>query len=379
MAHPENAYGRNLRLTLSGSSHGQAVSATLCGLPAGVRLPEPELLHLLARRAPGRHPTATARRESDIPTICSGAAVEAAPDGGRVWVTNGARLEITIPNQNARPEDYASVGRVPRPSHADYPARVRFGDEVELAGGGKYSGRMTAPLCAVGAFCRAYMAGQGIHIGAHILSVGSARDRAYARLSLSMAELYAPAGAPFPVLEAAAGEAMCGEIECARLTQDSVGGVVECGVIGLEPGLLGDHPFLGVEGRLSELLYAIPGVKAVAFGDGFELATGYGSSCNDPWLPPEPGERFLRLGSNHAGGVLGGMSSGAPILFRVGFKPTPSIAAPQRSVELETGKAVELRITGRHDPCIVPRAVPVVEAATAIALADMALDREATV
>lgn len=379
MAHPNNAYGRNLRLTLSGTSHGEAVSATLCGLPVGVRLPETELLRLLARRAPGTRPTSTARRERDIPTIRSGAVAETSATGERVWVTDGAPLDISIPNENARPTEYATTRRVPRPSHADYPALMRFGANVELAGGGKYSGRLTAPLCAVGAFCVAYLAGHGIYIGAHILSVGGAQDRPYARVALPVDELHAPAKAPFPVLDEEAGEAMRGEIECARLAGDSVGGVVECGVIGLTPGQLGDHPFLGMEARLAEILYAIPGVKAVAFGDGFGLSAGYGSDRNDPWLPPAPGEAFLRLGSNHAGGVLGGMSSGAPVLFTVGFKPTPSIAAAQRSVDLETGQAVELCIKGRHDPCIVPRAVPVVEAAAAVALTDMMLDGEAEV
>ncbi len=365
-----NTYGNNIQLTIFGGSHDVEIGMTLTGFPAGVRLTEAELLAFMARRAPGQGPWATARKEPDIPVFTAGVAEETT-EGGKIYITDGTPMRAVIINQNQRSGDYASLADVPRPSHADYAARMKFGDGVDLRGGGKYSGRLTAPLCIAGAFCLAYLRERGIEVGAHILAVGSVKDEVFDRLRLTPEELHAPASLPFSVIDPEAGEDMKGEIECARMTADSVGGSVECAVIGLPVGL-GDHPFDGMEGRISSILFSIPAVKAVAFGDGFDFVTGYGSTHNDPYEVAPDGNIITK--SNHCGGIVGGMSTGMPLIFSCAFKPTPSIGSEQASVSLSRRENTPLVIKGRHDPCIIPRAVPVVEAAAAVALVDMMLD-----
>ncbi len=363
-------YGNNIQLTVFGGSHDVEIGMTLTGFPAGVRLPEAELLAFMARRAPGRSAWATARKEPDIPVFTAGVTVEDTQDG-RVYVSDGTPMRGVILNQNQHSGDYAALADTPRPSHADYPARVKFGDAVDLRGGGKYSGRLTAPLCIAGAFCLAYLRRRGIEVGAHIQQIGAVKDTPYDRLHLTAEALHAPGSLPFPVIDPEAGEAMRGEIECARMTGDSVGGTIECAVTGLPVGL-GDHPFDGMEGRISAILFSIPAVKAVAFGDGFDFATGYGSTHNDAYFVDEDGT--IRTKANHCGGIVGGMSTGMPVIFSCAFKPTPSIGSEQESVSLSRRENVPLTIKGRHDPCIVPRAVPVVEAAAAVAVVDLLLD-----
>ena len=364
-----NTYGNNITLTIFGGSHDSEIGMTLTGFPAGVKLPEAELLAFMARRAPGQGPWATARKEPDIPVFTAGVTEETV-DGQKVYISDGTPMRAVIINQNQRSGDYSSLLDTPRPSHADYPARVKFGDTVDLRGGGKYSGRLTAPLCIAGAFCLAYLRERGIEVGAHILQVGAVKDAAFDRLHLTPEALHAPATSSFSVIDPEAGEAMKGEIECARMTADSVGGIVECAVIGLPVGL-GDHPFDGMEGRISSILFSIPAVKAVAFGDGFDFALGYGSTHNDAYRV-ENGEIVTK--TNHCGGIVGGMSTGMPVIFTCGFKPTPSIGCEQESVSLSRRENTTMTVKGRHDPCIIPRAVPVVEAAAAVAVVDMMLD-----
>ncbi len=366
-----NTYGNNIKLAIFGGSHDTEIGMTLTGFPVGVRMTEAELMAFMARRAPGRGPWATARKEPDIPVFTSGVAVETDADGNRTYISDGAPMRAVIINQNQHSGDYASLTDTPRPSHADYPARMKFGDSVDLRGGGKYSGRLTAPLCIAGAFCLAFLRARGIEIGAHISAIGAVSDRLFDRLQLSSDELHGPAQLPFAVLDSKAGEAMRGEIECARMGADSVGGAIECAVIGLPVGL-GDHPFDGMEGRLASILYAIPAVKAVAFGDGFDFVRGYGSTHNDAYRMDANGRIVTK--TNHCGGIIGGMSMGMPVIFTVAFKPTPSIGTEQESVSLSRRENTTLTVKGRHDPCIVPRAVPVVEAAAAVAVMDMLLD-----
>ena len=364
-----NTYGNNIYLTIFGGSHDPEIGMTLTGFPAGVKLPEAELLAFMARRAPGQGPWATARKEPDIPVFTAGVTEEML-DGQKVYISDGSPMRAVIINTNQRSGDYSSLLDTPRPSHADYPARVKFGDTVDLRGGGKYSGRLTAPLCIAGAFCLAYLRERGIEVGAHILQVGAVKDAAFDRLHLTPEALRAPAASSFSVIDPEAGEAMKGEIECARMTADSVGGIVECAVIGLPVGL-GDHPFDGMEGRISTILFSIPAVKAVAFGDGFDFALGYGSTHNDAYRV-ENGEIVTK--TNHCGGIVGGMSTGMPVIFTCGFKPTPSIGSEQESVSLTRRENTTMTVKGRHDPCIIPRAVPVVEAAAAVAVMDIMLD-----
>ena len=364
-----NTYGNNITLTIFGGSHDPEIGMTLTGFPAGIKLPEAELLAFMARRAPGQGPWATARKEPDIPVFTAGVTEEML-DGQKVYISDGSPIRAVIINTNQRSGDYSSLLDTPRPSHADYPARVKFGDTVDLRGGGKYSGRLTAPLCIAGAFCLAYLRERGIEVGAHILQVGAVKDAAFDRLHLTAEALHAPAASSFSVINPEAGEAMKGEIECARMTADSVGGIVECAVIGLPVGL-GDHPFDGMEGRISAILFSIPAVKAVAFGDGFDFALGYGSTHNDAYRV-ENGAVVTK--TNHCGGIVGGMSTGMPVIFTCGFKPTPSIGSEQESVSLTRRENTTMTVKGRHDPCIIPRAVPVVEAAAALAVMDMMLD-----
>ena len=364
-----NTYGNNIQLTIFGGSHDVEIGMTLSGFPAGVRLPEAELLAFMARRAPGQGPWATSRKEPDIPVFTAGVMVEET-EGGKVYVSDGTPMRAVIINTNQHSGDYASLLDTPRPSHADYPARVKFGDTVDLRGGGKYSGRLTAPLCIAGAFCLAYLRERGIEVGAHIQQIGAVKDMPFDRLRMNSDGLHAAASRSFPVLDPEAGEAMKGEIECARMVVDSVGGSVECAVIGLPVGL-GDHPFDGMEGRISSILFSIPAVKAVAFGDGFDFVTGYGSTHNDAYRMENGG---IVTKTNHCGGIVGGMSTGMPVIFSCAFKPTPSIGCEQESVSLSRREDTVLAVKGRHDPCIVPRAVPVVEAAAAVAVVDMMLD-----
>ncbi len=364
-----NTFGNNIKLSVFGGSHDPEIGMTLQGLPSGIRLAEVELLSFMERRAPGRGAWATVRKEPDIPVFTSGITVEET-ESGRIYISDGSPMRAIIANTDHRSGDYDSLLDTPRPSHADYPARMKFGDKTDLRGGGKYSGRLTAPLCVAGAFCLAYLLERGIEIGAHIQQIGAAKDIPFDRLYLTSDSLHAPAKASFPVIDPDAGEAMLGEIECARMMSDSVGGSVECAVIGLPVGV-GDHPFDGMECRISAILFSIPAVKAVAFGDGFGFVTGYGSTHNDAYRI-DRGE--IITATNHCGGIVGGMSTGMPLVLSCAFKPTPSIGCEQMTVSLSRHENTTLTIAGRHDPCIVPRAVPVVEAATALAVLDLMLD-----
>lgn len=350
-----SSFGAVLKLQLFGESHGPAVGMCLDGFPAGFRPDLTALQTFLDRRAPGRSALTSARREADRPEFLSGLA-----DG----LTCGAPLTAVLPNGDAHPADYAGLEDTPRPSHADYPAAVKFHGAQAASGGGHFSGRLTAPLCVAGGLCLQLLAAQGVEIFAHIAQIGSIPDRAFDPLAPERP------GSGFPVLDAAAGEAMRAEIAAAAAAGDSVGGVVECAVTGLPAGV-GAPMFDGLENRLAQALFAIPAVKGVEFGSGFAGAALRGSENNDPYCMKN-GAVCTR--TNHAGGILGGLSTGMPIVFRAAFKPTPSIALPQQTVRLSDGAPVTLELRGRHDPCIVPRAVPCVEAAAALAVLDATLE-----
>ena len=352
-------YGKNVHISIFGQSHGPAIGVTVDGLPAGEPVDVAVLRTFLARRAPGNGPLATPRREGDEPVFLSGLVADR---------TCGAPLTAVIYNQNCRSGDYSPFRDQPRPGHADYTAELRYDGFQDMAGGGHFSGRLTAPLCIAGGICRQILARRGITVNAHVLTIGSAQDRHFDPMGeqdLSRLEQLA-----LPVLEPAAGEAMEQEVLQARAAGDSMGGVVECLVQGYPAGV-GDPMFGGLESRLSAILFGIPAVKGLEFGAGFSAAELRGTENNDAFCL-EAG--CVRTRTNHHGGILGGISSGMPILFRLAFKPTPSVAAAQRTLRLSTGEEEILEIRGRHDPCIVPRAVPVVEAAAAAALLDALLD-----
>ena len=357
--------GTSVRCTVFGQSHSEAIGCVLEGLPAGFRPDMDRLARFMARRAPGRDPWSTPRREADAPRIVSGLN----PDGE----TCGAPLCALIANTNTRSSDYGELRRVPRPGHADWPAQVRWAGFQDVAGGGHFSGRLTAPLCVAGGICLQMLGERGISVAAHLAEVAGVADTPLAyRLDAPgaaatlQAQMAALADAPFPVLDAGAGEAMREAVEEARADLDSVGGVVECVATGLPAGV-GSPMFDGVENLLARALFGIPAVKGVEFGSGFRAAAMRGSEHNDPYVP---GTRGPEPAKNDAGGILGGLTTGAPLRVAVAVKPTSSIGRPQRSVDVATGEAAELRVRGRHDPCIAPRAVPVVEAVCALVLMD---------
>ena len=358
-------YYGHLTVSIFGQSHGPGIGVTMDGLPAGETVNLEELRAFLARRAPGRAPWSTTRKEGDEPEFLSG-----------LWegVTCGAPLTAVIRNTNTRSGDYAGLKDIPRPGHADYTAQMKYGGFQDAAGGGHFSGRLTAPLCIAGGVCKQLLARRGIFVGGHIAAIGRVADTSFDPVGLTQSELLAPGERPFPVLNGAAGEEMKAVIAAARAERDSVGGVVECAVLGLPPGL-GDPMLEGMENRIARLVFAIPAVKGVEFGAGFRAAELRGSENNDAFIMD--GERVTTR-TNHAGGILGGITTGMPLVFRAAVKPTPSIGREQDSVSLSRRENTKLVVHGRPDPCIVPRAVPCMEAAAAIAVYDALLEQEQT-
>lgn len=353
-------WGNKLRISVFGQSHSEALGVSIEGLPAGERVDLEELKAFLRRRAPGRSDLSSPRQERDEPQILCGLI-----DG----LCCGSPLTILFRNEDPRPQDYEALRDVPRPGHADLAAAIKYEGYQDHRGGGSFSGRMTAPLCAAGGVCLQLLSRRGITVAAHILSVGEAADRPFDPLGLSIEERKRLREAELPVLEPEAEEAFREEIRRAAAEGDSVGGVIEAAVLGLPAGL-GGPLFGGLDGKLASALFAIPAVKGVEFGEGFAAARLRGSLNNDPYGVKEG---KVMPETNHAGGVLGGISTGMPLLFRVAIKPTPSIALPQRSVSLSTLEPKELSCPGRNDPCIVPRAVPAVEAVAALTVLDLLL------
>ena len=355
-----SSWGRHIRISIFGQSHSAGIGAVVEGLPAGSPVDMDRLAAFLARRAPGKSPLSTPRKEADAPEFLSGVA------NGRLC---GAPLAFVIRNTNVRPGDYTEFIDTPRPGHADYTAAVKYGGFQDASGGGHFSGRLTAPLTAAGGICMQILESLGIFIGAHIVQAGNVRGRGFDPVNVSKSDLDARIFSPLTVLDAATGERMAAEIEAARSESDSVGGVVECAAVGLPAGV-GEPMFDGLESAIAQIVFGIPAVKGVEFGAGFEAAAMRGSQHNDRFV--NNGGHVRTVTNNH-GGSLGGIASGMPLIFRAAFKPTPSIARPQRTLNTKTMTEVELTIKGRHDPCIVPRAVPVVEAACALALCDALL------
>jgi chorismate synthase len=356
-----SVYGKNIRISIFGQSHSEAVGMTLDGIPAGIKLDMEKLSAFMERRAPGRSAHSTKRREPDRVKFLSGLA-----DG----VTCGSPLCAVIENTDVRSADYDMLRDLPRPSHGDYTGYVKFGGYGDIRGGGHFSARLTAPLCAAGAVCIQWLESEGIYIGAHLYSVADIRDEPFSLTGVNRDLMRKIASSPFPVIDPEAGGRMTEAIESARLDGDSVGGIVECAVTGLGAGL-GCPMFDGAENRIASVIFGIPAVRGIEFGLGFAAAGMRGSRHNDPFAARDG--KIVTETNNH-GGILGGITSGMPVVFRAAFKPTPSISAPQRTVRLSTMEEEELIVTGRHDPCVAVRAVPVVEAAAALAAADMKLD-----
>ncbi len=358
-----SCFGEQIKVTVFGESHARAVGVTIDGLPAGIRVDRDALSAFLARRAPGNAPYATARREKDEPEFVCGL---------HAGHTCGSPVTALIFNTDARPGDYAKAQNTPRPGHADLTAHIKYGGYGDLTGGGHFSGRLTAPLCVAGFLCKTVLESMGVSVGAHIHSILDVYDTPFDPVSVSAETLAAAGRSAFPVLDSAKGEDMLSAIAKAKAQGNSVGGVVECGAVGLPAGV-GEPMFGGIENRIAAAVFGIPAVKGIEFGAGFGAARMTGDQHNDPFAVC--GGKIVTK-TNHHGGALGGISTGMPVIFRAAFKPTPSIALTQQSVDLETMTETTLRALGRHDPCIVPRAVPVVEAAAAMALLDLIYQRK---
>lgn len=351
-------FGKNLKIQLFGQSHSECVGVVMDGLPAGELLDMEKIQTYLKRRAPGQSALTTSRKETDLPRIVCGLAEGA---------TCGAPLCALFENKDTRSEDYQDIKWIPRPGHADYTAFVKTNGCNDVRGGGHFSARLTAPLVFAGAVCAQLLEKQGITIAAHIFSIGSVLDKPFDPVNTSSREFSVLAANGFPVLDSAAGTAMQELIQSVAKEGDSIGGIVECCVLGLPPGV-GEPIFDGLENRIASAVFGIPAVKGIEFGAGFASATLKGSQNNDAFFYDG---NTVKTKTNRHGGILGGLSSGMPLLFKVAFKPTPSIAQEQDSVNLNTKTDTKLIVKGRHDPCVVTRAVPCVEAAAAIAIYDL--------
>lgn len=364
-----STFGSALRVTVFGQSHSQAVGCVVEGLPSGHVVDMEALRRFMARRAPGQGPWTTPRKEADLPRVVSGLN----PRGA----TCGAPLAVVIENTNTRSRDYDNLMAVPRPGHADYTAWAKWHGNQDVPGGGHFSGRLTAPLCAAGGIALQVLAKRGVRVGAHLLSVADVRDEPLCALDNAPAsqvrlqgQLDALTdGRTFPTIDAEAGKAMLAAIDDARRELDSVGGVVECVATGMPAGV-GSPMFDGIENLVARAAFGVPAVKGVEFGRGFEAARLRGSEDNDPYRMVDGA---VTPATNNAGGALGGITTGAPVLFRMALKPTSSISRPQESVDLASGSDATLEVHGRHDPCVATRAVPVAEAICALALLDALL------
>ena len=344
-----SSWGGPIRISVFGESHGEAIGVVLDTLPAGEPIDPQEIMVQMERRSPGRSRSSTPRREEDLPQVVSGLL------HGK---TTGTPLCALIRNKDTHSSDYDKIKSLPRPGHADYTGFVRYGG-------------LTVPLTFAGAVCRQILSARGIEIGAHIASVADVQDERFCPEEIPKELLLRLSRDPFALIDRKKEGPMLEKIEAARLARDSVGGTVECAAAGVPAGL-GSPMFYGVENVLSSILFGIPAVKGVEFGNGFGASALKGSENNDAFRM-EDGQ--VKTATNRCGGILGGITTGMPLLLRAAFKPTPSISQEQDTVNLESMENAKLIIQGRHDPCIVPRAVPVVEAAAAVGLLNLMAER----
>lgn len=345
----------DLSVSIFGESHGNGIGTVIDGLPSGVVIDEEKILSFMARRAPKKDGMSTRRSEADLPEILSGVY------NGK---TTGTPLAAIIRNTDTRSQDYGNISHAARPGHADFTGHIRYDGANDPRGGGHFSGRLTAPLVFAGAVCGLALEKYGIESCAHILAIDGVYDDRFDELDIPKTLMDSIKSREMPVINESKGEEMRGHVLKAAEELDSVGGIIECAVTGLPAGI-GSPMFDGIENRISQAVFGIPAVKAVAFGKGFGFAEMRGSQANDP-MYTEHG--IVKTRTNNNGGIYGGISSGMPVIFTAAIRPTPSIAKPQQTVDFITNENTELVIKGRHDACIVPRAVPVVEAAANIAI-----------
>ncbi|MGN0617467.1 MAG: chorismate synthase [Ruminiclostridium sp.] len=345
----------NLSVSLFGESHGAGIGVVINGLPAGIPIDFDRILEFMARRAPKKDGMSTRRNEKDMPEILSGFY------NGK---TTGTPLAAVIRNTDQHSADYGNIQTVARPGHADYTGSVRYNFANDLRGGGHFSGRITAPLVFAGAVCGQILEQRGIYSCAHILSIGNISDESFNTLEIPRELMESVKCRTMPLIDETKAEPMKKLVEAASAELDSVGGRIECAVTGIKAGI-GSPMFDGIENRISQAVFGIPAIKAIAFGAGFGFSEMRGSEANDCF---ETDGTAIKTTTNNNGGILGGITSGMPVLFTVAVKPTPSISKPQQTVDYVKMENTTLTIKGRHDACIVPRAVPCVEAAANIAI-----------
>lgn len=359
-----------IKIEIYGESHAPEIGVRLYGIPQGEQIDVEKVREMLSRRRSGKNVWSTPRKEDDCVTFVSGLILD---ENSTVAVANGDTIEAKIYNCNVRSKDYGDILCKPRPSHADYAAYMRDGKISE--GGGRFSGRMTAPLCVAGSIAEQILARRGIEVCAYISQIGDVSTGTYKNSSvaingLNLEQINKLKGSDFPVLDECAADEAVEEIRLAATSKDSVGGAIECVVSGIAAGALGDALFGGLEGKISAAVYAVPAVKGVEFGDGFDLCAMRASNANDAYAIKDGA---VVTSTNRSGGINGGISNGMPILLRAAIRPTPSIAKPQNTVDLRSMSECVLEIVGRHDACIVPRAVPCIESAVALAVLDEVL------
>lgn len=355
-------WGNNLKLSIFGESHGEGIGIVINGLPVGLEI-DLELIHKeMRRRAPGRSKISSQRKEADSFEILSGYFNNK---------TTGTPLCAIIHNKDSRSNDYEKIKNLLRPGHADYTGYVKYSFLNDYRGGGHFSGRLTAPLVFAGAIAKQILMKNSIEIGSHILSIGHIQDECLDSINVDDNALIEIKDKDFPTIDDEKGNKMIELIEEVRIAGDSIGGIIETAIVNLQAGL-GEPFFDSVESKLSQLLFSIPAVKGVEFGKGFEITRLKGSQANDEYYIEN--EKIMTY-TNNNGGILGGITNGMPIIFRAAIKPTPSISIKQKTVDIENMENTEIQIEGRHDPCIVPRAVPVVEAVSALAILDLIMEQ----
>lgn len=359
-----STFGNHIRISVAGQSHADAIGVIIDGIPAGFRVDMEALSAFMGRRAPGQNRFSTARKEADAPEFLAGLLEN---------VTTGAPIMAVIRNTNTRSSDYDKLRDVPRPGHADLTAALKYGGFQDVRGGGHFSGRLTAPLCIAGGIALQMLQEKGIEVFSHIRSIRGVEGKAPAYTPEDVPALRAIREKAFPVWDDGQGEKMQAEIDRARQNADSVGGVIETAVFGLPAGL-GTPMFSRMEGKIAAAVFGVPAVRGIEFGNGFAAAALCGSENNDAFYYDTDGT--VKTRTNRCGGVLGGITTGMPLVFRAAVKPTPSIGREQKSISLSKKEAEALTVTGRHDPCIVPRAVPVLEAVTALAVLDAMYDHD---
>ena len=351
-------WGNNIKVSIFGESHGNAIGINIDGLPSGFEIDIDKIMVEMARRAPGKSPLSTPRKEGDVPEILS---------GYFEGKTTGTPLCAIIRNSNTKSKDYSKLKDVMRPGHADYTGVIRYNGFNDYRGGGHFSGRITAPLVFAGAICKQILESKGIVIAAHVNSIGNIKDKSFLETDINDELLNSFEGKEIPLINTNLEASMREEIMNARSDKDSIGGTIECAILGVKPGV-GNPFFDSVESTLAHLMFSVPAVKGIEFGRGFDISKMRGSEANDEYYLD--GE-IIKTRTNNNGGILGGITNGMPIVFNVAIKPTASIFKEQKTVNIETMEETTLNIEGRHDPCIVQRALPVIEAVAAIGILEL--------